>query len=166
MTKRLMLGAFFALGLVLSAGVASAQAPAPSPAAITAAREIVQIKAGTMFDPVVIGVVESVKNSYLLNSPNLSKELGDVALQIRKELEPKKDELYLIVARNYAQRFTEQELKDMVTFYKSPLGKKMLTEEPSAFDTSMQQAQNFATDLSQQVLQKFRVEMKKKGFDL
>ena len=37
-------------------------------------------------------------------------------------------------AKLYAARFTEQELKDMVAFYKSPLGKKMIAQEPQVLD--------------------------------
>ena len=52
------------------------------------------------------------------------------------------------MAQIYANEFTEQELKDLVTFYKSPLGKKLLDAEPRAIQFSMsymnQWAQNFA----------------------
>ena len=51
------------------------------------------------------------------------------------------------MAKIYATEFTEQELKDLVTFYKSPLGQKLLSTEPKAIQLSMgymnQWAQNF-----------------------
>ena len=34
------------------------------------------------------------------------------------------------MANIYANEFSEQELKDLVTFYKSPLGQKLLAAEP------------------------------------
>ena len=37
-------------------------------------------------------------------------------------------------AKFYAQRFTEAELKELVAFYKTPLGKKMVAQEPQALD--------------------------------
>ena len=40
--------------------------------------------------------------------------------------------------RGYAEHFTEQELKDMLAFYKTPLGKKMIDEEPKAGEESHQ----------------------------
>jgi hypothetical protein len=66
----------------------------------------------------------------------------------------------------YAQRFTEQEIKDTLAFYKSPLGKKLLAEEPAFFDQSMAHAQDWANKLSEQVIARMRAEMKKKGHDL
>ena len=43
-----------------------------------------------------------------------------------KELAPRKAELQQQLARAYAQHFTEQELKDVIAFYKTPLGKKLI----------------------------------------
>jgi hypothetical protein len=66
----------------------------------------------------------------------------------------------------YAQRFTEAELKQIVTFYRSPLGKKLLTDEPALMDQGFRQAQNWANRLSEQVIARFREEMKKRGHQL
>lgn len=41
----------------------------------------------------------------------------------------------------YTQTFTEQELKDLVKFYESPLGKKVLTEMPKVTQQSAQLTQ-------------------------
>ena len=37
-------------------------------------------------------------------------------------------------ARIYASHFTEPELKQILTFYQSPVGQKMLVEEPKAIE--------------------------------
>ena len=37
----------------------------------------------------------------------------------------------------YAQRFTEAELKQLLAFYQSPVGKKALVEEPKVLDQAM-----------------------------
>lgn len=41
----------------------------------------------------------------------------------------------------YTQTFTEQELKDLVKFYESPLGKKVLTQMPKVTQQSAQLTQ-------------------------
>ncbi|MGE8332415.1 MAG: DUF2059 domain-containing protein, partial [Pseudomonas putida] len=41
----------------------------------------------------------------------------------------------------YTQTFTEQELKDLVKFYESPLGKKVLREMPKVTQQSAQLTQ-------------------------
>jgi hypothetical protein len=70
------------------------------------------------------------------------------------------------VAKLYASRFTEQELKDILAFYKSPLGRKLIVEEPAILDQSMKNAQVWAENLSQEVIAKMRTEMKKRGHDI
>ena len=151
------------------AAAAHAQAPAPAPTAgaVAAARELIVVKGGAaMFEPVIPGVIETAKNSLLPTNPNLTKELNDVAAQLRKDYDNKKAELVYEVAVIYAKHFTEQELKDLVTFYKSPLGQKMLKEEPVALEQGMKRAQDWSQDFSDAVLSCIRSEMTKKGHPL
>ncbi|MFY9697723.1 MAG: DUF2059 domain-containing protein [Rhodoplanes sp.] len=151
--------------LVVSAPGAAQQKP--SPAAIAAAKELLILKGGDLpFDPVVYNVIEKVKNVFLPTNPNLGKELNEVAAQLKKEYEPKRAELINDVARMYAERFSEQEIKTLITFYKSPLGRKMVTDEPKIIDQSLNHVENWGNELSDEVLSRFREEMKKKGHDL
>jgi uncharacterized protein len=164
--KRSVLCAF--LGCFIAAA-AHAQAPTPAPTAgaVAAARELIVAKGGAaMFEPVIPGVIETAKNSLVPTNPNLTKDLNDVAAQLRKDYESKKAELVYEVAVIYAAHFTEQELKDLVAFYKSPLGQKMLKEEPLALDQSMKKAQSWSSDFSDSVLARIRSEMAKKGHPL
>ena len=69
-------------------------------------------------------------------------------------------------AKLYAARFTEQELKDALAFYKSPLGKKVITEEPAILNQSMDNVDAWGGKFANEVMAKFRAEMKKKGHDL
>ncbi len=163
--NRLALVAALAFGSVVMAGAARAQAP--SPGALAAAKELVSIKgAGSMFDPIIHGVIESAKNQFMPTNPQLATPLTEVANQLHKEYEPKRAELIELVTKIYAQHFTEAELKDIVAFYKTPAGKKMLAQEPIAIKQSLDAAQAWANEFSDAVLQRFRVEMQKKGYKL
>jgi hypothetical protein len=148
------------------AGAARAQ-QGPSPGALAAAKELVTLKGGAaMFDPLIPGVIESAKNQFIPTNPQLSKPLAEVAAQLHKEYAPKRAELLDIVATIYARHFTEAELKDIVAFYKTPAGKKMITAEPAAIKESLDAAQSWANEFSDVVLQRFRTEMQKKGYKL
>ena len=165
MTIRLVFAA------ALSWGVAGVLAPAaaqqPTANAVALAKEMITLKGGNViFERIVPGVIESAKNSLIPTNPNVGKELTEVANLLHKELEPKRSELLTEVSGIYAQRFTEQELKDMTVFYKSPLGQKMLKEEPAALDQSMKRAQDWSGDFSDAVLARFRTEMAKRGHPL
>jgi len=164
---RLGFAVLLGLAMLLGFAAVTAQAQNPTAGAVAAARELIQAKGGAaMFEPAVPGVVESTKNSFLPTNPNLSRELNDVAAQLRREYEAKKAELVYEVAIVYAKHFTEQELKDLVVFYRSPLGQKMLKEEPVALDESLKRAQDWTIEFADVVMTRFRAEMKKRGHQL
>ena len=163
--NRLALVAALAFGWFAFAGAARAQAP--SAAALAAAKELVALKGGAaMFDPLIPGVIETAKNNFLPTNPQLAKPLDDLAAALIKEYTPKRAEILDEVAHVYARHFTEQELKDIVAFYKSPVGKKMLSQEPVAIDQSLKAAQAWAVRFSDVVIERFRTEMQKKGYKL
>lgn len=151
-----------AVALALASPVAYAQQP--STAAMTTARDIVTITgSAALFDPLISGVIEQAKLLYLQQNPALAKDLNDIAAQLRKELAPRLSELKDEVAKNYATAFNEQELKDLLAFYKSPVGSKLLVEQSKIADSSMRFAQTWANTLSEQVVVRMRDELKKKG---
>ena len=167
MTVSVLARLWVALLLVLSLGVAAQSANPPSPQAIALAKELIILKGGhQMFDAVVPGVIEQAKDVFLPTNPNLNKELVEVTGKLKLEYANKPDELLNEVAKVYAMHFTEQELKEIVAFYKTPLGKKMLAEDPVAIQEGLTRAKDWANDFSNVVLGKMRAEMKKKGHDL
>lgn len=153
-----------ALALLAASPAAIAQGPQPSAAAMLVAKQLVTVTgATTLFSPLVAGVVEQSKLLYLQQNPMLQKDLNEIAAQMRTELQPRFAEVEDEVARQYATHFTEQELKDILAFYESPTGKKMLVEQPKVVNNSMQFAQNWANKLSTEVTAKMRDELKKRG---
>jgi uncharacterized protein len=149
----------------LLAGPVHAQ-PA-TPAAIAAAKELVDLKgAAQMFDPVIVGVVEQTKGALLQTNPQLSKDLTDVGNQLRTEFAPRRNEIIDAAAKAYAARFSEPELKEIVAFYKTTAGKKMLQQEPLVLDDTFGFIQQWQGRISEEVMNRFRAEMKKKGHNL
>jgi hypothetical protein len=156
-----------AVAVALAVSSLSAQAQQPSAAALSTAKDIISTSGSTtLFNPLIAGVVEQAKLLLLQQNPNLSKVLTEVADKIRTDLAPRFDELTNEMARLYATSFTEQELKDLLAFYKSPLGKKVISEQPKIADASLRFAQNWANALSDEVIAKMREELKKRGHPL
>ena len=153
------------IALALSSPAVYAQ-PA-SMAGLLTAKEIVEITGSTtLFNTLIAGVIEQAKNLLLQQNPNLSKVLSEVANKMRTDLTPRLSELNNEVARLYATHFTESELKDILAFYKTPAGKKLIVQQPGVADASMKFAQDWANKLSDQVVAKMREELKKKGHAL
>jgi hypothetical protein len=164
-TNRAVRLAAVAVALAVLSPAAHAQQPAA--AALSAGKDLVSVTGSSMlFNPLIAGVVEQAKLLLLQQNPNLSKELTEIAGIIRTDLAPRFEELVNEMGRLYATRFTEQELKDLVVFYKSPLGKKVLAEQPLIVEASLKFAQNWANNLSDEVIAKMRAELKKRGHSL
>jgi hypothetical protein len=164
-----LLAALVALALFGLARPAGAQNPAPnpSPTAILLAKQIVELKgARQLFTPLVRGVVEKVKDQFMQTNFMWAKDLNEVAASMEKEYAPRVDELVDMSARIYASHFTEAELKQLLAFYQSPVGRKAIIEEPKALDESMASGGQWGENLSDEVLVKMRDEMKKRGHDL
>jgi hypothetical protein len=157
----------FALGLALTLGSGAANAQQPSATALATAKELITVKgAAAVYEPLVPGVIEQAKGVFQQANPTLAKELNEVAGKLRAEYAPRSAEVLNEIAKLYAARFTEQELKDTLAFYKSPLGRKLLVEEPSILDQSMRNAQTWANRFSEEVMMKIRTEMKKRGHEI
>lgn len=147
-----------------------AQAPVanPSPAAILIAKQILQIKdmKQKVYAPLVRGVIEKAKNEFMQTNFMWAKDLNEVAASMEKQYAPRADELLDEGARIYASHFTEAELKQILAWDESPVGKKALAEEPKIFDESLAHAGEWGQNFSEQVINTMRDEMKKRGHDL
>ena len=142
----------------------AAKKPPPSPAALSAAREFLVMKnIGAMFVGAVPGVVDQVRNGLTQQNLNYQKDLSDVAAIIAKNFAGKENEIGEGMAQIYANEFTEQELKDLVTFYKTPLGQKLLKSEPQAVGNSMGWMRQWTQEFGVKVNDAFKDEMKKRG---
>jgi hypothetical protein len=167
--------ASLAAAVALAGAPAMAQAPkqgaapaAPakplSPSAIAAAREILTLKNATaMYANAVPGLVAQSRNALTQQNLNYQKDLDEVAVVVAKTLAGREKEIGDGMAQIYATEFTEQELKDLVAFYKTPLGAKLLSNEPRAIQLSMTWMQQWGQAFSEKVNEEFRSEMKKRN---
>jgi hypothetical protein len=172
---KILSAAGLALGLALTGVPVSAQQPqqaAPvlkpaTPAAIAAAKEILAMKnAAAMYANAVPTIVQQTKDALLQNNLNYQKDLNEVAVIVAQGFAGREKEIGEGMAKVYANEFTEQELKDLVTFYKSTLGQKLLGAEPRAIQFSMSYMNQWAQQFAETVNAQFRAEMRKRGKEI
>ncbi|MGB9117769.1 DUF2059 domain-containing protein [Bradyrhizobium sp.] len=172
--SRILSAAGLLLGLALAAVPAGAQQPAPqppaaplkpaSPAAIAAAKELLTLKGvGGIYTAAVPNLVQRAKDQLLASNLNYQKDLNEVAVIVAQSLAGREKEIGEQMAKIYASDFTEQELKDLNAFYKTPVGQKLLAQEPKSVQASMAYMQQWAQSFSETVMGEFRSEMKKRG---
>jgi hypothetical protein len=169
----ILLATGVALSLALSVLPATAQQPAApqapqlkpvSASAMQAARDLLAVKNVTqVYANAVPNIIQRTKDQLLASNLSYQKDLNEVAVTVAHSQLGKEKEIGEQMAKIYANDFTEQELKDLTTFYKSPLGAKLLAMEPNAIQASMMFMNQWAQSFSEAVLNEFRSEMKKRG---
>jgi hypothetical protein len=138
-----------------------------SPAALQAARDILAMKnVSAQYAGAVPSIVQRTKDSLLQNNLNYQKDLNEVAIVVAQAFAGREKEIGEQMAKIYANDFTEQELKDLVTFYKSPLGQKLLAQEPKSIMASIGFMNAWAQQFAEEVNAQFRAEMRKRGKDI
>jgi len=153
-----------AVAVALVAFGPAAHSQQSSAAAMATAKELIaSTGSAAVFNPLIAGVVEQAKLLFLQQNPALANDLNEIANQMRTDLAPRFVDLTDEMARLYATHFTDQELKAILVFYQSPVGKKLLAQQPTVVDDSMRFAQDWANKLSDQVIAKMREELKKRG---
>jgi uncharacterized protein len=170
--SRILPAVSVALGLALSVVPAAAQQPQSqlpalkpaSPGALAAAREVLALKnVHAVYANAVPTIVQRTKDALLQSNLNYQKDLDEVAVIVAQKMAGRENEIGEGMANVYANEFTEQELKDLVAFYKSTLGQKLLSTEPKAIQMSMTYMNQWAQHFADQVSGEFRAEMRKRG---
>lgn len=167
MFRSTVAGALRALALlaVLAASSATALAQAtPATSAVQLARDVVVASGSTRsFDGVIPSILQQSLSVFVQQNPDLQKDLTESIKTIAPAFEKRSSEIVDIVARVYATRFSEAELKELLTFYRSPVGKKFVAALPSVLEESFVKTQEWGGKLSEEIVIGLRAEMKKRG---
>jgi len=156
-----------ALGALASAAFAQQPAPKgppPSAAQVQLARDIIDASgAARAFDGVIPTIMQQAYASFLQQNPDLQKPLVESVNTIRGDFEKRQPELVAMMAQSYASHFTEAELKELNSFYRSPTGKKLVTELPAVLEESFVSVRQWGSKTSDEFVAALRAEMKKRG---
>jgi uncharacterized protein len=156
-----------AIGIVassVSAQQPAAKGPPPSAAQLQLARDIIDASgAARAFEPIVPSVMQQTYAQFVQQNPDLQKSLLEVVQALGPEFQKRQPEVVDIMIQTYASHFTEAELKDLVTFYRSTTGKKLVTELPLVLEESFGKAREWGAKIQEQVTARIREEMGKRG---
>jgi hypothetical protein len=149
-----------------AASIMSGLKPA-TPACMASAREILQMKnVPGMYAYAIPNLVHQTKEQLLQSNLNYQKDLNEVEVIVAQKLAGREKEIGEGMAQIFCNAFTDQELKDLVTFYKSPLGQKLITAEPRAIQGSMAYMNSWGQNFAGTVNGEFRAEMRKRGKEI
>lgn len=154
-------GAFL---IALFGFAATVQAQAPSAAHLKAAREIAEVSgASKAFETALPQVFKTVYETYTQQNPDLQRDISGVIQSLIDEFKKREEEVVTIVAQSFTTKFTEAELKEMLAFYNSPVGKKLVTENRAVLQDAYGKVQEWSGKQSLLLINRLKEEMKKKG---
>ena len=99
---------------------------------------------------------EYMINYYKQNNPQISSEYWDNA---SKHVDY--DELVQKLVPVYSKHFTEQEIVDLLKFYNTSTGKKMIEKTPTILEESMEIGRKWGIELAQKIEKEIPVSTKK-----
>ncbi|WP_371345470.1 DUF2059 domain-containing protein [Ancylobacter sp. IITR112] len=172
-----------AMGLALLAGAAPAlaqdtapfqlaQAAAPKPPQPSAeqmklANELLVANGeASSFDAVIPNVVEQTAAGFVQANPDLIRDLREVAKQLSAQYESRRSEIVQILATIYATEFTTEELRDLLAFYRSEAGKKLVAKREELLKAGFSAIQAWSAQFAREMEVRVREEMKKRGFTI
>ena len=98
---------------------------------------------------------EYMINYYKQNNPQISSEYWDNA---SKHVDY--DELVQKLIPVYSKHFTEQEIVDLLKFYNTSTGKKMIEKTPTILEESMEIGRKWGIELAQKIEEEISVSTK------
>ena len=159
----------FALALVLLAAPALAQtAPStpPTPGQIAAAKDLINLTGAlTTVDEMLPAFGEQIKRQ-AVTRPEMTKDLDDVLKSLQPDLEKLKAQIIDKAAADYAKYMNEQEMREVITFFKTPAGAKYIKVQPALIDDIVNDVAAWSEQVSEYVITRTRAEMAKRGHQM
>ena len=128
------------------------------------ARDVVIASGATRaFEGVIPSILGQSLNVFVQQNPDLTKDLTETVKGMAPDFEKRISEIIDIVANVYATRFSDAELKDILAFYRSASGKKLVAQLPNVLEESFVKTQEWSAKISEQIVIRLRADMKKRG---
>lgn len=162
---------FFAVPVALlaafSAGYGFAEAKSPSEASLTAAQElIVATGASKQFEAVVPMMVKQLEPILLQMVPGKETEIKEIMSLMVERFSERKSEMLDIIAKIYATKLTEAEMKDLSAFFSKGAGAAFIAKQPEILTESMAAGQQWGEKIGVEIEQQIREELQKRGIKI
>ena len=138
----------------------------PTAAAVSAAGEILgDIGIKQTISVIVPTMLAELERNVTNTRPEIRDSLRETLKSIQPEFDKSAQDVFNQAATLLASQMSEKEAIDIAAFFASPTGKKYLAVEPVFFQKFSAIADPWRQQLSTDILERARAEMKKKGVD-
>lgn len=156
----LAVAAFLAMTLFSGHGIAQDEF---SESHMAAAKEVVLSTKGLEnFDNILPILAEQTRTLFIQSDPARTQEIDEVTTEIAISMAPQRSDLNRTVYEIWARRFSEEELKQLADFYKSPLGKKLADNGPTITALAIGAARQWQDKLATEMVSLVREELDKR----
>ncbi|GLS22117.1 hypothetical protein GCM10007874_51340 [Labrys miyagiensis] len=149
------------------AAPAASTQPEPSAERLALAIQFLKVSGLTTgFDDIIPQFMTQASQIYASRRPELRGMINDAAISLIPEFVKKRDDLDKALARFYTTKFNDDELKQLVTFYQTPVGAKFSKEQQNILRDSVPVVGNWTRDLQDSIMLRLRQEVQKRGGQL
>ena len=141
---------------LLGANSCWAQSPSASPStdAMATARELVQVTHATdSLRKILPTILQNLKAAVVQNRPEVEKQYDSMMPIFLAKAQDHLNELTEAIAAIYATDFTADELHDIIAFYRTPTGQKLISRQPEIAQQSMMMGQQLGRQIARDVQQ-------------
>ena len=133
---------------------------------IAAAREtIAAAHASEQFNEILLALADQTKALFQRSNPGAAKDIEEVVGSVALDLAKRRPDLDRELERVWAGRFSEDELKQITAFFKSPVGEKYGQMAPVIIQDSMRSAGIWRDAISTEIVTRSRDELNKRGYN-
>jgi hypothetical protein len=156
--------AAFVAALLAAMTPLRAQTPAAPPQNVAAARELVAAMHATdQFKAMLPTIFQALKPVFVQDRPDVEKDYNAIMPIIIASAMKRVSEFADRLAGIYATNFTVDELHDLIAFYHTPTGEKLVARQPVIARASMAAGQQFGQTLVNDLKGEISEELRKRG---
>ncbi len=160
--------AALAMGSAAVAQDAASEQPALeiAPDHLALARKYVDLTdTAKVFEEAVVRTAVQATRTLVAQSPDLSDQVAEAAVGVMQEYEGRKDELFDQFARIYAIHFSPEELDQIIAFYETDVGKRLLSQLTDVNQELQLALQVYETNLSNEFMTKLKDSLAGEGYE-
>ena len=155
------------LAASLAVTMAVAPAPAQTPEALEAAKELmVTMRSADQFKAIMPSIMQALKPAIVQNRPEIEHDYDALVPALLGAMTSRLDEIIDKVAGIYARTFTAAELNEVTAFYRGATGQKFVQRLPSVMQESLVVGQEFGRTVAAEMQRRMIEELRKKGHNI
>jgi uncharacterized protein len=163
--------AVFAVFFAVSPVAAQSPQPAPTPAPaappaenLAAARDLIRvIKATEQMKILLPNIFAMIKPAIVQGRPQVAKHFDEIAPMMTAAALRRMDVFADLLANIYARNFSADELRDLIAFYQTPTGQKLIARQAVIAQQSLVAGQAFGRELAADIKQQMIDQLRKRG---